>query len=320
MCFARVLACAASCGTILSRVPFPFLRGPVKRPRPTIRATTREARRNDYSVRLTTILGQLVYGLAKHLIPAGITPGFFNALANRAFVEAAAEISKCRNGRVNRSRVAVLTSLRRAEVKRLLSEDSATNGASRSYAPRTQSVIAGWLTDRRYTDERGLPRKLPIRGSRSSFASLVKSFAGDVPHRAVLEELHRLGVVRETRGSMELLGSHNILNGSHHRSIRQLVETLLDSLEIASPEKDLKSSLDLHRVTLAANDRLQMTMLRARASSGTSTFLDGLSKSLTVKAGATEKSRANKRKLTVTVLIKEHRTAPYKRTRHDVRN
>src|SRR5689334_5537230 len=61
-------------------------------------------------------LQQLLLGLAQHLLPAGITPAHFGDLATQAFVKAAAGISKFRNGRVNSSRVAVLTSLRRAEV------------------------------------------------------------------------------------------------------------------------------------------------------------------------------------------------------------
>lgn len=255
-----------------------------------------------------------MYGLAKSLIPAGVTPGYFNALANRAFVQAAAEISKCRNGRVNRSRVAVLTSLRRAEIKRLLSEADMVTAAPRSYAPRTELVIAGWLTDRRYVDQRGLPRKLPARGPRGSFASLVKAFAGDVPHRAVFEELRRLGVVRESHGNMELVGSHNISNRGNHKSVQHLVDILLDGLEIASPASNLKTSSDLHRVTLAADTRLSMTMLRERASSGTNNFLEGLKHSL-APARSSGKARTNKHKLTVTVLISEHRAAHNKRTR-----
>src|SRR6185369_7574146 len=60
-------------------------------------------------------------GLAKLLVLAGVTPKHFSELATRAFVEAACDLSRFRNGKINKSRVDVLTALRRAEVAKLLS-------------------------------------------------------------------------------------------------------------------------------------------------------------------------------------------------------
>src|SRR5262245_58202735 len=72
---------------------------------------------------LPSDLHRFLLGLAQLLVPAGVTPGYFNVLATHAFVEAAGLRSKCRNGRVNQSRVAVLTGLRRHEIGRILDVD-----------------------------------------------------------------------------------------------------------------------------------------------------------------------------------------------------
>ena len=204
-----------------------------------IRIAARSTWRRNGSKEEADIAGglrDLLLGLAKHLLPAGITPGYFGELVHRAFVEAAADISRCRNGRSNRSRVAVLTALRRAEVKRLLSERGTASLLSGPHQQRTDRVIAAWMADRRYVDERGLPRPLPMRG-RSSFATLVKEFAGDVPPRAVLEELRRLHVVREGHGRMNLIGARRVSKRSTDQSLPVLIDTLLDGLEIAAHQR-----------------------------------------------------------------------------------
>ena len=59
--------------------------------------------------------------LASLLLSRGMTPARFNQMAKLAFVQAAGEISRLRNGRVNQSRVAALTGMRRGEVRKLLS-------------------------------------------------------------------------------------------------------------------------------------------------------------------------------------------------------
>src|SRR5689334_23009357 len=169
-----------------------------------IRDGSGHARAGRADLQLASTLERLLLGLAQHLLPAGITPAYFGDLATQAFVRAAARISKCRNGRVNSSRIAVLASLRRVEVKRLLTDAVKTDAAFSKRQPRTHRVLAGWRTDRRYLDRKGHPRRLPMQGKSGSFVSLVKAFAGDVPPRAVLEELRRVHAVRETGRYLEL--------------------------------------------------------------------------------------------------------------------
>src|SRR5262249_51255165 len=114
-------------------------------------------------------------------------------LAAQAFVKAACQASTLRNGRINQSRVAVLTGLSRPEVRKLM---RGPRPASSRYQPRTMRVVDGWLSDPRYLGRGGTPRALPLNG-KLSFASLARKYAGDVPHHAVLEELRRLALVKE---------------------------------------------------------------------------------------------------------------------------
>src|SRR6516162_6449138 len=72
------------------------------------------------AVRAATVLQDLLTEFALVLLPRGMTPKRFAALARSAFVQAASDMSRLRNGRVNHSRVAAQTGLTRADVKRSL--------------------------------------------------------------------------------------------------------------------------------------------------------------------------------------------------------
>jgi hypothetical protein len=251
-------------------------------------------------------LQQLLVELAQLLVPAGITPKHFGELATRAFVKAACSISKCRNGRINKSRVAVLTALRRAEVTRLISENCAAAPRLPVHQPRTERVIIGWTSDKRYVNRSGNPRRLSITGGRHSFASLAKTFAGDVPHRAVLEELRRLRVVREQGRYVELTVGCTTSNLPALQSLHNVFPVLLDGIQIAAK----RSSADLHpslqRLTLTASDLVDLAVLRERASSGAISFVDGLRRSLQLPTGPPRRNKKIKHRLTVTVLLREH--------------
>src|SRR5262245_33515258 len=109
---------------------------------------------------------RLLTELAEALLPLGVTPGQFSEFAKHAFVRAAARTSRFRNGKINQSRVAVVTGLNRADVKRLLRQDRFPHQQHLSRAAR---VVTGWLSDQRFLDSQGRPRQLPIKGSGASF-------------------------------------------------------------------------------------------------------------------------------------------------------
>src|SRR5215469_16828936 len=81
------------------------------RPRPT-------------AIKGAAALQELITQLAFVLLPRGMTPKRFGELARSAFVHAAADMSRLRNGRVNYSRVAAQTGLSRADVGRLLKRNA----------------------------------------------------------------------------------------------------------------------------------------------------------------------------------------------------
>jgi hypothetical protein len=131
--------------------------------------------------------------LASALLTRGVAAKAFGDMARLALVVEAAKSATFRNGRINYSRVAARTGLPRRVVRRLLLFEIDSRLAA--YETPLYKVKSGWLTDRRYLDRRGRPVPLKMTGANPSFASLVREYGGNLPYRAVFEELKHLGVV-----------------------------------------------------------------------------------------------------------------------------
>ena len=94
------------------------------------------------------------------------------------------------------SRIAILTGLTRKEVQALLDMPVQSEERYRDEYNRAARVITGWLRDPEFGDGKGHPVPLRMVGKRQSFSALVKRYSGDIPVRAMLDELVRVGAVK----------------------------------------------------------------------------------------------------------------------------
>jgi hypothetical protein len=131
----------------------------------------------------------------------------FSDLARRAYVESAMQEFGIPGKKQTVSRASVLTGQSRKDVQRILAEqDVADSGEARERYNRAARVIAGWVRDKEFADAAGEPDALAPDGPGASFGHLVKRYGGDVPARAVLDELLRVGAVqRQDDGRIRLL-------------------------------------------------------------------------------------------------------------------
>lgn len=106
-----------------------------------------------------------------------------------------------------KSRAAILTGLSRKEVMRLSRQPQPGDHGEVACRNRAARVIAGWMSPP-YVDTRGKPRVLPIKDGADSFVQLVKSCGGDVPYRAILDELVESGAVERVNGKSLRLKSY----------------------------------------------------------------------------------------------------------------
>jgi hypothetical protein len=97
------------------------------------------------------------------------------------------------------SRIAILTGLTRKEVQAFLDIPIQREDRYVAEYNRAARVITGWLRDPAFGDGNGHPVPLPMAGKRRSFGALVKRYSGDIPVRAMLDELMRVGTVKRVR-------------------------------------------------------------------------------------------------------------------------
>jgi hypothetical protein len=154
---------------------------------------------------ISSALVRLLRPLIMILLRNDIPYGTFADIAKWVYVDVAQKELKIPGRKLSISRVSIITGLSRKEVKRMkeISEPDDL-GASERYN-RAARVISGWLKDPRFINEKGDPRELPFEGGKVSFSSLVKHYSGDVPPRAIRDEMLRVGVVEQSDSVIRLL-------------------------------------------------------------------------------------------------------------------
>ncbi|AOY86743.1 hypothetical protein BKP64_00320 [Marinobacter salinus] len=151
-------------------------------------------------------LFRILRPLARLLLRNGIPFGEFSELVKRAYVEAALEDFTDGRRKPTDSRAAVMTGLTRKEVKRqreiLAGEDAGARDVL--HTNRASRVVSGWVHDFAFQAKDGEPAMLAFDGP-GSFSELVRRYSGDMPPRAVLDELLRVGVVAVDQNSGKLV-------------------------------------------------------------------------------------------------------------------
>jgi hypothetical protein len=99
--------------------------------------------------------------------------------------------------------VAVITGLTRKDVRRVAGLNRSEERETAERYNRAARVVAGWRRDANFLDQKGKPMLLSVSGNSNSFQELVRRYSGDVPYRAVLDEL-------EGDGSVERLDENRV--------------------------------------------------------------------------------------------------------------
>lgn len=145
---------------------------------------------------LSSATSRLLYPLVRMFLRNGKGARSLYDLIKQVYVDLAKEEFGIGGKKATVSRIAILTGLTRKEVKALLAQPRTGDDSTEEEYNRAAWVIAGWLKDPQFGDGRGHPAPLPMEGKRGSFAALVKVYSGDIPVRAMLDELLHVGAVQ----------------------------------------------------------------------------------------------------------------------------
>jgi hypothetical protein len=137
----------------------------------------------------------LLHPLVRILLRHGVSYGEFSDSVRGAYIDIAQNELVPPDRPQTEARIAILTGLTKREVLRIRNLDG--EGDDGVGLNRIARVLQGWSQDPQYLGPYGLPLEVPFEGATMSFEDLVRKYAGDVPARALLEELVRVNAAIE---------------------------------------------------------------------------------------------------------------------------
>jgi hypothetical protein len=137
--------------------------------------------------------------LVRILLRNGVSFGTFADLAKWIFIDVAAKDFAIQGRKQSVSRVSVITGLSRREVMRVRKLERPDISANHERHNRAARVIAAWRREADFTDPKGKPLALPMEGPGASFGELVRRFSGNIPPRAILDELTHVNAVKRLK-------------------------------------------------------------------------------------------------------------------------
>lgn len=155
----------------------------------------------DVKDHLRSALTLMFKPLIRLLIAQGVTHAEFVETAKDVYVEVALRHFEA-EGKVNRSRIAILTGLTRKEVKNVIDRTIESGYQEKTFS-RPERVLTGWYSDPKYQGPYGIPLELPYESrevDEKSFVELVKQYSGDMAPRQMLNELLESGSVVDVDG------------------------------------------------------------------------------------------------------------------------
>ncbi|PLY02178.1 MAG: hypothetical protein C0623_04110 [Desulfuromonas sp.] len=195
--------------------------------------------------KLQAAVVRLLKPLVRILLRNGVPFGVFEELARWTYVDVAFQESSLPGRKLTDSRVSIITGLSRKEVSRLKKIDAPEDNEAALRFNRAARVIGGWTRDPRFLDMSGQPAKLSLQEGENSFNDLVRAYGGDVPTRAVFDELLRVGSIASTgEGTVELVDRAYVPNTGLSEKIEilgtdvgDLISTIDHNIEAGSDPK-----------------------------------------------------------------------------------
>ena len=157
---------------------------------------------------LTQAISNVLKPIVKLLLRNGIACNAACAMLKTIYVQVAEEDFKIPGKKQSISRISTLTGLTRKEVASALnSPDSDLSSMTQEYN-RAARVISGWIRDKDFQTKNGQPKDLDPEQGKFSFKELVKRHSGDIPPRAIADELVRVGAIEIAKSGKLRLKTH----------------------------------------------------------------------------------------------------------------
>jgi hypothetical protein len=238
-------------------------------------------------------LRHLLRPTVRVLLRNGISWGEFAEIGKEVFVEVAREDYGIQGRPTNTARVALMTGLSRHEVTRVKNVLTGARGRDESPPNRISQILTAWHTDPDFLAPDGSPLLLPATGDGASMTTLLKRYAGSMPHVAVMKELEQLDLVEQAAAGFRVKARQYIRSAADPDLVRQAAVALHDHGTTIAHNLDAKRAEPPRFERMATQLALPQRHVRAfrqfLETEGTA-FLEKIDAWLTVR-GAREKTR-----------------------------
>ena len=185
-------------------------------------------------------VANLLKPLVRVLLRYGVPCGAFLDIAKQIYVDVAMESFSIPGRKPTISRASVITGLSRKEILRIRRLPPLSDSEVRDRYNRAVRVISGWARDKDFADTSGKPAALPFEGGEKSFSYLARKYSGDVPARAILDELVRVGSVHRLENGEIQLHSRAYIPGTGEEDkiailgneVADLIQTIDHNLQV----------------------------------------------------------------------------------------
>lgn len=207
---------------------------------------------------LNAAIQRLLRPLVRVLLRQSVPFSAFEEIAKQVYVDVAMTDFAIPGKKPSISRASILTGLTRKDVQaRVAAPEAAVQGDE--HYNRAARVLSAWTRQPDYQDETGQPRALEIEGP-AGFAALVRRHSGDMPARAVLDELMRVGAVRAREdGRFEPVARAYVPQASAIEKIgilgvdvADLIETIDHNIENGTEDPRFQRKVMYHRIDIDA--------------------------------------------------------------------
>jgi len=201
--------------------------------------------------------------LVRQLIAQGVTYPTFSRLTKEVYIDVGTTHFTLPFKKQTDSRVALVTGITRKEIGQIRRGQTRRPGDAIELETALAGRIVGrWLAGPPYSTAEGAPRLLPYEASgvAASFVRLVGELGGDIPPRAVLDELLRVGAAKLTpRGDVRLAERAYVpAQGVEEKltmlgtDAAELIEAIAHNIEQPSQEAFLQRKVSYDNVGAAA--------------------------------------------------------------------
>ena len=184
----------------------------------------------------------------------------FSEISKDMYVDVAKKEYGIQGRPTNNSRVAMITGLSRREIARVRDRllEKQESPVERQ-GNRISQILTGWHVDEEFSDDDGRPIDLPASGPSASMSSLLKRYAGDLPHSAIKKEMLQLGLIEEMEnGQLKALKRDYVYTTLDPDIVRQMSIALHDHAETLDHNLNSARKTPVRFERLADNARVSV--------------------------------------------------------------